>query len=250
MSERLHGRLERTAVGFMLAIVVAGSVGGLVEIAPLFTIHETVEDAPDMRVYTPLEAAGRNIYVREGCYACHSQMIRTLRDEVERYGPYSLAVESKYDHPMLWGSKRTGPDLARIGGKYSDLWHVAHLINPREVVPESNMPSYQWLATTPLDLGDLRDQLAALRSVGVPYTDDMVANASADAFGQANPDSEQSSGVTERYGQATQVSAFDGVKTSVTEMDAMVAYLQVLGRLTKAAYQNTAAPEQMPNPNN
>ncbi|AVC48084.1 cytochrome c oxidase, cbb3-type, subunit II [Rhizobium leguminosarum bv. viciae] len=234
----------------MLAIVVAGSVGGLVEIAPLFTIHETVEDAPDMRVYTPLEAAGRNIYVREGCYACHSQMIRTLRDEVERYGPYSLAVESKYDHPMLWGSKRTGPDLARIGGKYSDLWHVAHLINPREVVPESNMPSYQWLATTPLDLGDLRDQLAALRSVGVPYTDDMVANASADAFGQANPDSEQSSGVTERYGQDTQVSAFDGVKTSVTEMDAMVAYLQVLGRLTKAAYQNTAAPEQMPNPNN
>ncbi|WP_028731574.1 cytochrome-c oxidase, cbb3-type subunit II [Rhizobium leguminosarum] len=250
MSERLHGRLERTAVGFMLAIVVAGSVGGLVEIAPLFTIHETVEDAPDMRVYTPLEAAGRNIYVREGCYACHSQMIRTLRDEVERYGPYSLAVESKYDHPMLWGSKRTGPDLARIGGKYSDLWHVAHLINPREVVPESNMPSYQWLATTPLDLGDLRDQLAALRTVGVPYTDDMVANASADAFGQANPDSEQSSGVTERYGQDTQVSAFDGVKTSVTEMDAMVAYLQVLGRLTKAAYQNTAAPEQIPNPNN
>ncbi|QND41723.1 cytochrome-c oxidase, cbb3-type subunit II [Rhizobium leguminosarum bv. viciae] len=250
MSERLHGRLERTAVGFMLAIVVAGSVGGLVEIAPLFTIHETVEDAPDMRVYTPLEAAGRNIYVREGCYACHSQMIRTLRDEVERYGPYSLAVESKYDHPMLWGSKRTGPDLARIGGKYSDLWHVAHLINPREVVPESNMPSYQWLATTPLDLGDLRDQLAALRTVGVPYTDDMVANASADAFGQANPDSEQSSGVTERYGQDTQVSTFDGVKTRVTEMDAMVAYLQVLGRLTKAAYQNTAAPEQMPNPNN
>ncbi|EJC69941.1 cytochrome-c oxidase, cbb3-type subunit II [Rhizobium sp. 1AS11] len=250
MSEPLHGRLERTAVGFMLAIVVAGSVGGLVEIAPLFTIHETVEDAPDMRVYTPLEAAGRNIYVREGCYACHSQMIRTLRDEVERYGPYSLAVESKYDHPMLWGSKRTGPDLARIGGKYSDLWHVAHLINPREVVPESNMPSYQWLATTPLDLADLRDQVAALRTVGVPYTDDMVANASADAFGQANPDSEQSSGVTERYGQDTQVSAFDGVKTRVTEMDAMVAYLQVLGRLTKAAYQNTAAPEQMPNPNN
>ncbi|MBY5435391.1 cytochrome-c oxidase, cbb3-type subunit II [Rhizobium leguminosarum] len=250
MSDPLHGRLERTAVGFMLAIVVAGSVGGLVEIAPLFTIHETVEDAPDMRVYTPLEVAGRNIYVREGCYACHSQMIRTLRDEVERYGPYSLAVESKYDHPMLWGSKRTGPDLARIGGKYSDIWHVAHLINPREVVPESNMPSYRWLAATSLDLADLRDQLAALRTVGVPYTDDMVANASADAFGQANPDSEQSSGVTERYGQDTQVSAFDGVKTSVTEMDAMVAYLQVLGRLTKAAYQNTAAPEQAPNPNN
>src|SRR4051812_39173623 len=203
----LHYRLERKTIGFLFAIIGVASIGGAVEIIPLFTIHQTVEDAPGMRVYTPLEIAGRNIYIREGCYACHSQMIRTLRDEVERYGPYSLAVESKYDHPMLWGSKRTGPDLARIGGKNSDLWHVAHLINPREVVPESNMPSYQWLATTPLDLGDLRDQLAALRTVGVPYTDDMVANASADAFGQATPDSEQSSGVTERYGQDTQVSA-------------------------------------------
>ena len=132
----LHYRLERKATWFVLAIIAAASVGGIVEIAPLFTIHQTVEDAPQMRVYTPLEAAGRNIYIREGCYACHSQMIRTLRDEVERYGPYSLAVESKYDHPMLWGSKRTGPDLARVGGKYSDQWHVAHLINPRDVVPE------------------------------------------------------------------------------------------------------------------
>jgi cytochrome c oxidase cbb3-type subunit 2 len=250
MAERLHGKLERTAVGFMLAIVVAGSVGGIVEIAPLFTIHETVENAPDMRVYTPLEVAGRNIYLREGCYACHSQMIRTLRDEVERYGPYSLAVESQYDHPMLWGSKRTGPDLARIGGKYSDLWHVAHLMNPRDVVPESNMPSYRWLATTQLVLADLPDHLAALRAVGVPYTEDMIANAASDAYGQALPDSDQSSGVTERYGDETQVSAFDGVKTNVTEMDALVAYLQVVGRLTKAAYQNTAAPEQVPDPNN
>ena len=125
-----HYRLERKAIGLVLAIIGVASIGGIVEIAPLFTIRQTVEDAPDMRVYTPLELAGRNIYIREGCYACHSQMIRTLRDEVERYGPYSLAVESKYDHPMLWGSKRTGPDLARIGGKYSDEWHVAHLINP------------------------------------------------------------------------------------------------------------------------
>lgn len=250
MGEGQHRKLERTAVGFMLAIVLAGSVGGIVEIAPLFTIHETVEDAPDMRVYTPLEMAGRDIYVREGCYACHSQMIRTLRDEVERYGPYSLTVESKYDHPMLWGSKRTGPDLARIGGKYSDLWHVAHLINPRDVVPESNMPSYRWLATTQLKLSDLGGNLAALRTVGVPYTDEMIANAAADAYGQSNPDSDQSSGVTERYGDATQVSAFDGVKTTVTEMDALVAYLQVVGRLTNAAYENTAAPEQMPDPNN
>ena len=125
-----HYRLERNAIGFVLAIIVVASIGGIVEIAPLFTIHQTVEDAPDMRVYTPLELAGRNIYIREGCYACHSQMIRTLRDEVERYGPYSLAVESKYDHPMLWGSKRTGPDLARIGDKYSDDWQVAHLDQP------------------------------------------------------------------------------------------------------------------------
>ena len=167
-----HRKIERNAMGFVLAIVVVASIGGFVEIAPLFTIDETVESAPDMRVYTPLELAGRNIYIREGCYACHSQMIRTLRDEVERYGPYSLAVESKYDHPMLWGSKRTGPDLARVGGKYSDAWHVAHLINPRDVVPESVMPKYGWLRRNPLEIDDLGAHLTALRRVGVPYTDD------------------------------------------------------------------------------
>ena len=156
-----HRKIERNAIGFVLAIVVVASIGGFVEIAPLFTIDETVESAPDMRVYTPLELAGRNIYIREGCYACHSQMIRTLRDEVERYGPYSLAVESKYDHPMLWGSKRTGPDLARIGGKYSDAWHVAHLINPRDVVPESVMPKYGWLQRNPLQIDDLGEHLTA-----------------------------------------------------------------------------------------
>ena len=143
-----------------------------------------------MRVYTPLELAGRNIYIREGCYACHSQMIRTLRDEVERYGPYSLAVESKYDHPMLWGSKRTGPDLARVGGKYSDAWHVAHLINPRDVVPESVMPKYGWLRRNSLRIDDLGEHLAAMRRVGVPYTDEMIANATNDALGQATPDSD------------------------------------------------------------
>ena len=194
-----------------------------------------------MRLYTPLELAGRNIYEREGCYACHSQMIRTLRDDVERYGPYSLAVESKYDHPMLWGSKRTGPDLARIGGKYSDLWQVTHLINPRDVVPESNMPSYRFLARTPLETADFGMQLAAMREVGVPYTDDMIANAARDALGQATPDSDFSAGVVERYGDKTQVSAFDGVTTELTEMDALVAYLQVLGRLTDAAYKQTAS---------
>src|SRR5690606_13624683 len=153
------------------------------------TIHQTVEEAPDMRVYTPLELAGRDIYVREGCYACHSQMIRTLRDDVERYGHYSLAVESKYDHPMLCGPKRTGPDLARLGGKYSDFWHVAHLIDPRDVVPESNMPSYAFLARTQLDTADLGSRLAVQRELGVPYSDDMIANAAQDAYGQATPDS-------------------------------------------------------------
>ena len=246
MPELFHRKIERTAIGFVLAIIAAASVGGLVEIAPMFTIHETVEEAPDMRLYTPLELAGRNIYEREGCYACHSQMIRTLRDEVERYGPYSLAVESKYDHPMLWGSKRTGPDLARIGGKYSDLWHVTHLTNPRDVVPESNMPSYRFLARTPLETADFGMQLAAMREVGVPYTDDMIANAARDAFGQATPDSDFSAGVVERYGEKTQVSAFDGVTTELTEMDALVAYLQVLGRLTDAAYKQTAASEKAP----
>ena len=201
MAELFHRKLERTAIGFVLAIIAAASVGGIVEIAPLFTIDETVEDAPDMRLYTPLELAGRNIYIREGCYACHSQMIRTLRDEVERYGPYSLAVESKYDHPMLWGSKRTGPDLARIGGKYSDLWHVAHLTNPRDVVPESNMPAYPLAgahraATSTISARHLRRSGA----LGVPYTDEMIANAAADAFGQATPDSADAAGVTERYG--------------------------------------------------
>ena len=228
----LHYKLERTSIGFAVAVIVAASIGGIVEIAPLFTIDETVEQAPDMRVYTPLELAGRNIYIREGCYACHSQMIRTLRDEVDRYGPYSLAVESKYDHPMLWGSKRTGPDLARIGGKYSDQWHVAHMIDPRAVVPVSKMPAYGWLARTPLQTRDLAQHLRALRRVGVPYTDDMIANAPADAVAQATPDSPQADGVTKRYGDATQVRDFDGRPAEVTEMDALVAYLQILGRLT------------------
>jgi cytochrome c oxidase cbb3-type subunit II len=236
----LHYRLERHTIPFILAIVLVAGIGGLVEIAPLFTIDETVEEAPDMRVYTPLELAGRNIYIREGCYACHSQMIRTLRDDVERYGPYSLAVESKYDHPMLWGSKRTGPDLARIGNKYSDAWHVAHLDNPRSVVPQSVMPSYAWLARNQLRIDDLGDHLAALRRVGVPYTDAQVENATADAYGQANPDSDRAEDVAERYGAATNVRTFDGSAGPVTEMDAVVAYLQILGRLTDAAREQQA----------
>ncbi|PKP72063.1 MAG: cytochrome-c oxidase, cbb3-type subunit II [Alphaproteobacteria bacterium HGW-Alphaproteobacteria-5] len=236
MLTRTHYKLERHAIGLVLAIILVSGIGGFFEIVPLFTIDETVETAPDMRVYTPLELAGRNIYIREGCYACHSQMIRTLRDEVERYGPYSLAVESKYDHPMLWGSKRTGPDLARVGGKYSDQWQVAHLINPRDVVPQSVMPSYTWLMRNTLRTGDLGGHLIAQRRVGVPYTDEMIAHAAQDAKAQANPDSDDAEGVANRYGEATNVSLFDGDPEHVTEMDALVAYLQVLGRLTDAAY--------------
>jgi cytochrome c oxidase cbb3-type subunit II len=232
-----HYKLERHSIGLAIGIIIVASIGGIVEIAPLFTIDQTVEEAPDMRVYTPLELAGRNIYIREGCYACHSQMIRTLRDEVERYGPYSLAVESQYDHPMLWGSKRTGPDLARVGGKYSDNWQAEHLNNPRDVVPESIMPAYPFLKRTTLRVDDLPEHLAALKKLGVPYTDAMIQNAANDAYGQAVPDSPQADGVKARYGDATDISTFDGDAGPVTEMDALVAYLQILGRLTDTAHK-------------
>ena len=239
-----HYRLERYSIGLTLGIIAAASVGGIVEIAPLFTIDETVEEVENMRVYTPLEQAGRDIYVREGCYLCHSQMIRTLRDEVERYGPYSLAVESQYDHPMLWGSKRTGPDIARIGEKYSDAWHVAHLVDPRALVPESVMPAYPFLLNASLEVESLPDRLRALRRVGVPYTDEMIANARADARGQAMPDSASAEGVLERYGEATHVRAFDGEPGRLTEMDAVVAYLQILGGLTDLAHTAAITQEE------
>jgi cytochrome c oxidase cbb3-type subunit 2 len=235
-----HYKLERYSIGFAVAILAVASIGGIVEIAPLFTIHQTVEAAPNLRVYTPLELAGRNIYIREGCYACHSQMIRTLRNEVERYGPYSLAVESKYDHPMQWGSKRTGPDLARVGGKYSDQWQTEHLLNPRAVVPQSIMPSYASLARTGLRVDDLPAHLATLRTLGVPYTDAQIKNASTDARAQAEPGGAGAEGVAERYGKATDISTFDGNPGVVTEMDALVAYLQILGRLTDLAHKTEA----------
>ena len=235
-----HYWLERKSLGLALMIILVASIGGIVEIAPLFTIHETVEEVKNMRLYTPLELAGRNIYVRETCYHCHSQMIRTLQDDVDRYGPFSLAVESKYDHPMQWGSKRTGPDLARIGNKYSDEWQVQHLTDPRSVVPASVMPSYRFLARTELRTDDLSLHLQAMRAVGVPYTDEMIANAAADAYGQAAPDSPLAEGVTKRYGAATTVRNFDGRATQLTEMDALVAYLQILGHLTDAAWKPVA----------
>ena len=237
-----HYRIERKSIMLAVAIMVVASIGGLIEIAPLFTIDDTVESDPKMRVYTPLELAGRNIYIREGCYACHSQMVRTLQDEVERYGHYSLAVESKYDHPMLWGSKRTGPDLARLGGKYSDQWHTAHLKNPRDVVPQSIMPRYNWLNEKQLQTKYLGDDLRALRAVGVPYTDDMIANAPADAVAQASPD-DDTAGLVKRYGEATQIRGFDGDKGTTSEMDALVAYLQVLGKLSNVA-QPAPAPKE------
>ena len=236
---RLHYNLEKISMGLVGAIIAAASVGGLVEIAPLFTIEETVEIPDDLRPYTPLELAGREIYMREGCYACHSQMIRSLADEIDRYGPYSLAAESAYDHPMLWGSKRTGPDLARVGGKYSDDWHVAHLMDPREVIPVSIMPAYPWL-TRSLDTRLLEPSLATLARLGVPYDEAMIENAEADALAQSQPESDGAAAVQERYGEDVAVRAFDDDPARLTEMDAVVAYLQSLGTLTDAAHARLA----------
>ncbi len=233
---RLHYNLEKVSIGLVIGIILTASIGGVVEIAPLFTIDKTVEIPVDMRPHTPLELAGREIYMREGCYACHSQMVRSLVDEIDRYGPYSLAAESAYDHPMLWGSKRTGPDLARLGGKYSDAWHVAHLVDPRAVVPASIMPAYPWL-TAPLGTDTLAAELATLARLGVPYSESMLANAVRDATAQAAPDSDAAAELAGRYGESVAISAFDGDPGRLTEMDALVAYLQSLGRLTAAPYE-------------
>lgn len=226
---RNHGAIERNATLLMVLSLGVVSIGGIVEIAPLFYLENTIEKVEGMRPYTPLELAGRNIYIREGCYVCHSQMIRPFRDEVERYGHYSLAAESMYDHPFQWGSKRTGPDLARVGDRYSNEWHVEHLIEPRSVVPESIMPSYSFLATTPLKVANVTADLEASALVGVPYTEDMIANAEADLAAQADPDADWS-GLEERYPKA-KLGDFDGDPSQLTEMDAMVAYLQMLGTL-------------------
>ena len=232
---KLHYNLEKVSMGLVGAIIVAASIGGLVEIAPLFTIDETVEIPDDLRVLTPLELAGREIYMREGCYACHSQMVRSLADEIDRYGPYSLASESAWDRPMLWGSKRTGPDLARLGGKYSDAWHVAHLVDPRAVVPASIMPAYPWLMQ-PLDTALLPDSLATLARLGVPYDAAMIGAAEADARAQSRPDGAGAEGFVERHGERPALRAFDGDPSLLTEMDALVAYLQSLGTQTAAAH--------------
>jgi cytochrome c oxidase cbb3-type subunit 2 len=231
-----HKVIETNATLLLILSFLVVTIGGLVEIVPLFYMQNTIETVDGMRPYTPLELTGRAIYVREGCYLCHSQMIRPMRDEVERYGHYSLAAESMYDHPFQWGSKRTGPDLARVGGRYSNAWHVDHLTNPQLVVPESVMPKYSFLSNTVIDGKYVADLLKANRMVGVPYSDDDIANAAADFAAQANPDGD-TSGLQARYGAAAykggkdvNVANFDG-DPRLTEMDALVAYLQMLGTL-------------------
>tara|TARA_R110000782_G_scaffold167129_3_gene259090 strand:- start:9277 stop:10011 length:735 start_codon:yes stop_codon:yes gene_type:complete len=224
-----HKKLERNVTLLAIFAFLAVIIGGLVEIVPLFWVKNTVEKVEGMRPYTPLELAGRNIYMREGCYNCHSQMVRPFRDEVERYGHYSLAAESMYDHPFQWGSKRTGPDLARVGGRYSDEWHVQHLIDPRSVVPESIMPPYAFLAERELHAGDMSAHLTALSHVGVPYTKEDIEQANTDLAAQADPEADTDS-LLARYPKA-QARDFDGDPGKLTEMDALVAYLQMLGTL-------------------
>ena len=240
-----HARLERNVTLLGVATLIVVAIGGIVEIAPLFWIDNTIEKVDGMRPYTPLEQAGRDIYVREGCYSCHSQMIRPFRDEVERYGHYSLAAESMYDHPFQWGSKRTGPDLARVGNRYSDAWHVDHLKDPQALVPESVMPKYGFLAENDLRVDDPSATLRALSRVGVPYSEEDIAAAEEDLNAQADPDAD-TQGLLARYPKA-QVRDFDGDRSRLTEMDALVAYLQMLGTLVdtnSAAAQEELATEK------
>jgi len=224
-----HKVIERNTTLLAVLIVLTISIGGLVEIVPLFTIESTIEKVKGMRPYSPLELAGRNVYIREGCYVCHSQMIRPFRDEVERYGHYSLAAESMYDHPFQWGSKRTGPDLARVGGRYSNDWHTTHLADPRSIVPESVMPPYAYLARWELSYDDMAAHLDTNRSVGVPYTDEMIAEAVSDLEAQVDEDADHEA-LLARYPKAV-IGDFDGDPSRITDMDALIAYLQMLGTL-------------------
>lgn len=238
-----HEVFEKNSIILLIGILIVVAIGGAVEIAPLFWVNGTVEKISGMRPYTPLELEGQKIYISEGCNVCHSQMIRSLRDEVERYGHYSLAAESMYDHPFLWGSERTGPDLARVGGKYSDEWHRAHLADPRSVVPESIMPPYKHLEETDLDYRDIQAMLKADRTVGVPYSDDQIAHAKEDLEAQANPDSDGVDGLKKRYGDKLNVRAFTGQPGRVTKADALIAYLQMLGTLVDFKTYHPEAPE-------
>ena len=231
-----HQYIERNATLLLVSSLLVVTIGGIVEIAPLFYLQNTIEKVEGMRPYTPLELAGRNIYIREGCYVCHSQMIRPFRDEVERYGHYSLAAESMFDHPFQWGSKRTGPDLARVGDKYSNEWHVQHLTEPRDVVPESIMPSYSFLKETPLKVSNIKANLVANTEVGVPYSQEEIDNAEADLAAQADPNADTTA-LLARYPKA-KVGDFDGDPAKLTEMDALIAYLQMLGTLVDYSTYN------------
>jgi cytochrome c oxidase cbb3-type subunit 2 len=223
-----HAVFEKNSIILIIGILIVIAIGGLVEIVPLFYLKSTIEAVEGIRPYTPLELAGRNIYVREGCYLCHSQMIRPLRDEVERYGHYSLAAESMYDRPFQWGSKRTGPDLARVGNKYSDDWHRDHMHDPRSVVPGSVMPGYPWLAEADLDVDHIADDVKVQAMLGVPYSAEMIAKAASDLRIQATADSPDAADLQKRYPKA-QVRDFDGDPRRLTEADALIAYLQMLG---------------------
>ena len=225
-----HAILEKNSIILTVGILVAISVGGLVEAVPLFYLKNTIEKVDGMRPYTPLELAGRNIYVREGCYVCHSQMIRPLRDEVERYGHYSLAAESMYDRPFQWGSERTGPDLARVGGKYSDAWHRDHMRDPRSVVPGSIMPNYVRLEETDLNYKHIANDLKVQANLGVPYSKEDIEKAVEDVRTQATTNAENADDLTKRYPKAN-VRDFDGNPNRLTEADALIAYLQMLGTL-------------------
>jgi cytochrome c oxidase cbb3-type subunit 2 len=235
-----HAIFEKNSIVLVIGVLVVIAIGGLVEIAPLFYLKNTIETVEGMRPYTPLELAGRNIYVREGCYNCHSQMIRPLRDEIERYGHYSLAAESMYDRPFQWGSKRTGPDLARVGGKYSDDWHRDHLNRPMSVVPGSVMPAYPWLVRTELDYRHIADDLKVQAALGVPYSAEMIANAVDDTRAQASSDASDAFDLVKRYPKA-QARDFDGNPGRITEADALIAYLQVLGTLVDFRLYNNRA---------
>jgi len=235
-----HAIFEKNSIILVIGILIVIAIGGLVEIAPLFYLKSTIEQVEGMRPYTPLELAGRNIFVREGCYNCHSQMIRPLRDEVERYGHYSLAAESMYDRPFQWGSKRTGPDLARVGGKYSDDWHRDHLHAPKSVVPGTVMPAYPWLAVTDLDFAHIEDDLKVQAALGVPYTDEMIARAQTDVQAQATVGAPEASDMVKRYPKA-QSRDYDGNPARITEADALIAYLQVLGTLVDFKLYNDKA---------
>jgi len=238
-----HGKFERHSLVLLIGILIVVSIGGLVEISPLFFLESTIEKVKGVRPYTPLELAGRDIYVREGCYTCHSQMIRPLRDEVERYGHYSLAAESMYDRPFQWGSKRTGPDLARVGGKYSDGWQKEHLADPRALVPESVMPPYAFLAERTLETSDIQAKLKTMARLGVPYTPEMVENAKVDLMAQADPFASAGPAMKERYGGRVAQRDFDGDPGRLTEMDALIAYLQMLGTTVDFSTYEAEAPE-------